>query len=324
MDSKNQHITPIELITKVLAKEATQEEKQQVGVWQKTNPENIKEYKAIEKLWNISDKAAGKDDIDVENEWKKLERTVFSSKVIVMRRVLQVAASVTIFFIISFFGLQKLQTTSEKTAIAEISEITLPDGSHISINAKSKISYKKGFGNEHRELALSGEAFFDVKKNDDLPFIISAQNARIEVVGTQFYVKANKKESEIKVTVEEGKVKLSYKKQPQKGILLTPGETGIFKKDNHKIEKISSIDINEIAWKTHIFNFHNTSLSKAAQMIGKAYHYDIQVAENMKDCIITVSFEDLDLQTILKVLKSTLDLEIKMDGKRINITGKGC
>ena len=324
MVNDERHTVPIDLLTKLLANEVTTEERDLANNWIAASDANTKEYKAIKKLWDEAEKGKGKADIDIDAEWCKMERNISKGKTITLKRALQIAASIVILCVLSFVALKQINTTSQKTRTAEITEFKLPDGSTINLNAESKINYKKGFGTEHRNLVLTGEAYFKVAKDENLPFIISACDARIQVVGTKFYVKAYKENPDIKVTVTDGKVKLYSKKRPEKEVFLTAGQSGTLNKKEQIIQQDSSPDINDIAWKTHQFSFNNTTIDEAAKVLGKAYHKEIVVKENMKNCSVTVTFEDLDLNTILKVLKSTLDLKITTDGNRIIISGNGC
>lgn len=324
MEGSNPHITPIDLLTKLLANEANASEVQLANEWIASSDVNTREFESLKKLWNEVNKVKDIKDIDLEKEWQKMDRVISKGKIISLKRVLQLAASIIILGVLSFLALQQISITANKTKTAEIREFKLPDGSTVSLNANSKISYKKGFGTDHRNLVLTGEAYFDVTKNNNLAFTISAYNARIQVVGTRFYVKAYKENPEIKVIVDEGKVKFCNKKKPQKEILLSTGQSGSFLKEEQIIQEDTIHNINEIAWKTHRFSFNNTTIEEAVKMLGKAFHKQIDVKENIKNCSVTVTFEDLDLNGILEVLKSTLDLKISTDGNRIIISGQGC
>lgn len=320
------HIIPIELLTKYFATEATAEERKIVERWRDKNSESQKEFNVLEKLWNSTGSLAKKEDINVESEWNKLAKTLglYKTRVMNIKRVLQIAASVLIISTLALFGTRQYLTITEKAPIAEVAEVSLPDGSKISLNAGSKIHYRKGFGSKHRYINLTGEAFFEVKSNTGIPFIIAAHDARIEVTGTKFNVKAYKKENNIKVTVTEGKVKLYNKKRTDNKTMVSKGQWGSYNKNTKTINKEATQNMNNIAWKTHKINFHNTTLKEAAQILSNVYHYEIQLHPDIQDYTITVNFDNQDLHTILQVLKSTLDLHISIEGKRVTITGEGC
>jgi ferric-dicitrate binding protein FerR (iron transport regulator) len=126
---------------------------------------------------------------------------------------------------------------------------TLPDGSRVTLNAGSRISYNKGFGYSNRNLVLDGEAYFEVRKNEEVPFVISAGEAQVKVYGTMFNVKAYKRKPELKVTVSEGSVLLYKTKQPENQTKLEAGETGTFNNASGVIDKRILLNYNDIAWK---------------------------------------------------------------------------
>jgi ferric-dicitrate binding protein FerR (iron transport regulator) len=100
----------------------------------------------------------------------------------------------------------------------------------LSLNAGSKVTYRKGFGTTHRNLVLKGEGYFEVKSDKLLPFIIEAGESRIRVTGTKFNVNAYHRK-EIRVTVTAGSVSLYDASQPSNQETLSAGETGIYNRD---------------------------------------------------------------------------------------------
>ncbi len=192
MNNDYQHIDPIGLLPKVFAGEASPEETRLVEEWRAADPQNQAEYEAIEKLWNISGEAAEPGEIDIDAEWRRMEAAmvpVHSGKSVVMR-IMQIAASLVIITVLGFMAIKFSGNKSEKAPATAQASVILPDGTSVSLNAGSVITYKKDFGSTHRTVKLKGEAWFEVKKNADLPFVISAGEANVRVTGTKFNVKA--------------------------------------------------------------------------------------------------------------------------------------
>jgi transmembrane sensor len=324
MEKNSKHIDPVELLPKYFAGEATIDEQKTVDEWRAVNPEYRKEFGAFAKLWNISGPVAGLGDIDIDAEWARMEKQIAPAKTTNLRRVLRVAAAVLILASLSFLGIKYLSVETQKSSIAELKEVTLPDGSVVSLNANSKISYKKGFGKTHRNISLTGEAYFEVAKNAKIPFIISANQASIKVVGTKFNVKAYKNKPEVKVMVTEGIVKVYETKQPEKEVTLVAGESATFNKQENVIRKAPTLNLNDIAWKTQVINLNNTPLSEVAEILNNTYHVDIEIDPVVRDCPITVDFTKQEFPSVLEVLRKTLNLTIKVDGKHVKISGGGC
>jgi transmembrane sensor len=316
----------MELLPRYFANEASPNERLEVESWRSESELNRKEFDAFAKLWDITISVSDKKDIDINKEWNKMESVISPAKgkIISLGRVLRVAASIVLLISLSYAGYRLNSTKSEKSPVSEMKSFKLPDGTLISLNANSKISYNKGFGKDHRKLTLKGEAYFEVAKNPNLPFIISADGASIQVVGTKFNVKAYKAGAEIKVLVKEGTVKLFETAEPEKVAILNAGETGTFDKTLKVVKKQVSANENDIAWKTLVLDFNNSSLDEVAQVLRNTYHTDIEVDPKVKDCPITVHFEQKDFESVLEVLRSTLELKITSEGHRIIISGKGC
>lgn len=326
MINNEKNIIPIELLTKFLANEANAKEVAIIEKWRNSSESNQNEFKSFSKLWNTTNGLGNTQDINLDAEWQRMENAITGSKTrtITLKNYIRVAAAVLILATLSVLGLKQTQLISHKSDTIALNDIVLPDGSKISLNAGSKISYDKDFGKKHRDIVLKGEGYFEVSKNKDLPFRIRANEAKIEVVGTRFNIKAYKNQSEVKVTVTEGKVLLTEHKSPNKNIYLKAGETGTFIRKNKNLNKSESIDINDISWKTKNLSFNNTPLSEVAKILSNTYHIDIIVNDKVANCSITVNFEHDDLASILKVLKSTLDLTIRKEGNKLFISGDEC
>jgi ferric-dicitrate binding protein FerR (iron transport regulator) len=244
-------------------------------------------------------------------------------KTISLARILQIAASVVLLSALAFAGIRITGTRSDKAPRSGIAVKQLPDGSVVSLNAGSKVTYARGFGTSHRNLALKGEAYFEVEKNA-IPFIITAGKAVVKVTGTTFNVKAYTAAPVIRVTVTEGMVSLYDSEEPAKTARLKAGETGVYHKSLKTVNLLSNADLNDLAWKTRIIDFRNTPLSEVAEILANTYHVSVDTDPSLRNCSVTVRFEDQDLITIIEVLKSTLDLNIIRKGRHISISGKGC
>lgn len=279
MDIDNNHIDPTGLLPKVFAGEATPEENRLVDEWLSADQANRATFDTFTKLWNISSQASLSGDIDMDAEWQKMELAIAPArtKTISLVRIFQIAAAIILVSSLAFLALNISRTKTEKAPLAEMSIVTLPDGTIVSLNASSKITYKKDFGITHRNLSLSGEAYFEVIKNIGIPFIVSAGEATIRVTGTKFNVRAYSGKSEIKVSVTEGSVILYDAGQPLKEAKLVAGETGTFYKSTKAVKKQTAIDMNDLAWKTMILDFHNTPLIEVADILMNTYHLPLEI-----------------------------------------------
>ena len=197
-------------------------------------------------------------------------------------------------------------------------EIILPDGSIVVLNSESTISYPKTFAGNERRVALVGEAFFDVTKNQEQPFIIETKNAEIKVLGTSFNVNAHLPDNQVEIFVKTGLVKISDNRDVNKKILIKPGDVGLI--TNKNLSKILNKDLNRISWKTKEIIFHEDNLSNVIQTLNKVYNTNIScIDQNILDLPYTVTFRDQEIDSILNVICMTFDLKIDYTNDQINL-----
>jgi ferric-dicitrate binding protein FerR (iron transport regulator) len=329
MNNDNLHIDPA-LIARFLSGDISSEEHRQVLLWKESSPENRKQFDDFQEVWLMMDKTAPDHDIDIDAEWNHLQNTLHTTgksttKTISFRTVLSIAASVLVIIGLSFAGWMIYNHKSIESPIADTNHLILPDGSHVTLNAGSKLTYIRSGWQKSRIVSLEGEAFFEVTKNPKLPFVIRLGSADVKVLGTSFNVKAYTESENIEVTVAEGTVSVFNHQQVNKKVIVTRGEKAIFTKSSGEVIKKSNEDQNFIAWKTKLMRFENDSLPGIIKTLRSVYHRDIILqGKELNHCTITTTFDNKDLETVLRVLKSTLDISIEEKDGRILINGKGC
>ena len=315
--------------------EADNKQINDVEIWLSLSEENSNYLNELEKVWleteNLNPKPVV---VDVDKAWSRVEAKIFKGKEVELRTkkhtILWYSYRVAAILIITFgiFGLYRLfNSNNEIKLLASTDEVlvdTLSDGSIISLNVYSSIIYPEVFENEQRNVKLSGEAFFEIAKNTEQPFIIDANGGFIQVVGTKFNVEANSNENLIKVYVEEGIVKL-YNILPSStdtiSVLLTKGEKGIINKKSGKPEKLqnSEENSNDLYWKYKVLNFNSTKLSDVAKTLENIFDVKIEISENEKNLPLTATFEGDSINQILEVIKITFNLEISENNKKFKI-----
>lgn len=163
--------------------------------------------------------------------------------------------------------------------------LELPDGSKVWLNAASSIRYPTAFNNKERLVELTGEAYFDIKKNQNIPFRVhfsspskdgGDREGMIEVMGTQFNVNAYHDESAIKTTLVEGKIKMVSDKQTA---IMKPGQQAQIKNTslgNGQIRLIDDVDTEEaIAWKNGLFYFDNVDIQAIMRQLARWYKVQV-------------------------------------------------
>lgn len=150
-------------------------------------------------------------------------------------------------------------------------ELTLPDGTKVWLNAGSKLSYPSFFTKERR-VYLSGEGFFDVAKNEKVPFIVSTRTIDVKALGTQFNVFSYPKSDYTSVYLQEGKVKAYFPSSETEGVVLSPDQYLIQK---GKQLKLSTMDPDELLWREGIYTFKRQKLGSIIEKL--ELYYDVKI-----------------------------------------------
>jgi Fe2+-dicitrate sensor, membrane component len=194
-----------------------------------------------------------------------------------------------------------------------VNMIGLPDGTLVSLNTNTRITYPKKFEGNLREVSIEGEAFFEVKPDKNKPFIIHAGKAQIKVLGTSFCVNAYPEAKQVEVIVQTGKVQVMNKAgEPAQTneLILVPGDRGTLVYASNSLQKTTNPDVNFIAWKTRNLIFKATSLNEVILNLEKVYKVKISLADpKLNDLLLTAQFNNYPLDFILKVIENTFQLE---------------
>jgi transmembrane sensor len=288
------------------------------------------------------------DEKDIPEIWASVEAETKSVRLTPNWFRWSVAASVALLigFGIGFISNQKSNSDSYSTVQKDssekmvelinekstIQEITLSDNSKVLLKPNSKIKYEKEFKGTIREVYLTGEAFFDVQKDPQKPFIVYANDVITKVLGTSFNVRAFKNEK-VLVTVKTGKVSVfvntnSKNNDPEtKGIVLTPNQQVEVAVDSEKfsrslIEKpLPIIPITEL----QKFNFNDAPIAEIFEALNKAYGVEIVYdEETLKNCNLTTSLNNETLFEKLDILCEAIGATYKVIDAQVIISSKGC
>jgi len=206
-----------------------------------------------------------------------------------------------------------------------VSQMVLPDSSIVYLNAGSQLKYTVESLKGKREVFLDGEAWFDVTKNEKKTFVVHTPFYDVNVLGTQFNVKAYKNDAEIATTLEQGSVQITSSdnlKLAQTAIL-QPGEQLVYNTQKKTI-KVREVEPRMFtAWKDNKLIFINMNLKELFVVLERKYGVDIQVTNNL---ILNYHYDGtIKNETILEVLdllKETLPVKYKIEGQTILITKK--
>ena len=231
------------------------------------------------------------------------------------------------------------------------SDIVLPDGSRVLLNAGSKLKYYSDFNIKNRNLFLEGEAYFKVAKNKRIPLIVNAANINIRAVGTEFNVKAYRNERLVETTLIEGVVEISKggsKVDRSEKISLTPNQKAVYVKEDDQLsiyktnvkesEKLitkkaapkelyikpvisDKIDIAPIvAWTHDLLIFRGETLENICVKLNRKYDVTFEFeSKEVKNLRFTGTLGDETIEQVLKVIKSISPIDYTINKKAVII-----
>jgi len=252
-----------------------------------------------------------------EETWGKYKgeksKTVFLKTSKLVYRAVGVAAAV-VFLMVSFTlvsnYISNKNTKPEYFAVyvptAEQSRLTLPDGTRVWVNSETEIKYSNQFNTKDRDIILSGEAYFEVAHNEELPFNVLANGAKIKVTGTKFNVKGFADDREVETVLVEGKVELSrVGDNSGRSIELRPGDKATLNLENSKVA-ISREDVmDDVAWKDGKLVFRNIPLNEVCKTLERHFNADIILTgdtESLQNHPFTFTIENETLPLVLEYL----------------------
>lgn len=246
------------------------------------------------------------------------------------RKIQQFYRVAAIFFFVvglgsmAWFFTQQPQTISETftSVMAEkgqISKVQLPDGSLVWLNAGSQITYNNFFSAENRKVNLTGEAYFDVTKNEKLPLVVDCNGLQVKVLGTRFNLNAYETGKTAEVVLEEGAVELINTITNDDFYRMKPGERV---KVDLQTSQYSAGLVNTTrytSWRQGIINIYDLSIEDLVKRLEKRYNQQFDLAPDVKDFRYTFTIENEPLEDVLKLMERITPVKVEQTDETIKI-----
>ncbi|RMD73743.1 MAG: DUF4974 domain-containing protein [Bacteroidetes bacterium] len=283
------------------------------------------EQKAYDRLWELTGSYKQGERFDHEAAWKRFHETRLARAERPVRRMrrrplMAWAAVAAVVLVAAVFGLRQWMAPAEAlelaTAAGEQVEYTLPDGTTLWLNERSRLTVADGYGRSLRKVQLEGEAFFSVAKDPEHPFVVTTPTGRVQVLGTRFNLRSYPGESEVMLYVEEGHVAFVPAQSDQR-FELRAGERIRWNPTQQRLDREKDAFGNAVSWKTHRFKFRNTPLEEVFRVLGYRYHARFTLEAERLDCGYTNDIHDQPLETLIATLRKNfpdLRIERQADG----------
>lgn len=335
MDNKKAIEYYDELILNYLTGSLTSTQIIELHEWIKESANNHEYFIQKYEIWFSSLPLESNDRYNKDEAFKEFEARLQQQQVnkpprkSVLYFLFRYSAIVIIVFTLAYYfftiGRTTVQDTFQNISVeapaGSKTKLYLPDGSLVWLNNGSKITYSQGFGVTNRNIDLNGEGYFEVKKNKNLPFLVTTRTFRVQVLGTVFDCKDYPEDDEAFVSLFQGKVELrSLQKKGLKAILL-PGRKAIINKSDGSITFGENMH-NKSQWKEDIILFDEETLSKIVKELERSYNAKIRVKN---DSLETFRFygqfnrSEQSLEDVLNALSATGKIKYTIEQNQITI-----
>ena len=291
----------IELLHRLIAGSTTEEENRELMEWFRQCASQEEFFMLFENVWKDSPDEMPRD--VQERMYRRLNRDLGEEKKTIKvipwhsyfsRKIWQRVAVACIIVVLSLanynmFHKQKQLSTQNFTVSAEKGQrafVTLPDSTKVWLNSDTKISYPADYGMKERNVALMGEAYFEVAKNPPKRFIVETKGMQVEALGTAFNINAYKNDNKIIASLFSGSVRVSYEDHVT---ILKPHESvkvDLLTRDFFQYEDNTMKDI--ALWRENEITFDGESLEEIAHIINRLYNTTIYIEDESlkKECYI--------------------------------------
>src|SRR5699024_10303140 len=308
------------LLQRYIADQCTAAEQAEVEEWLSRDPQHRDRLESLKRIWEVPPKEEM--EVDARAEWMPFRKKVFgtdskaaapiSSKPATSqerkrsgRGIMYWAAAATVLLAVGLAYLYGPKPVDEQeqpqlamkqltTQKGERASYILSDGTHIYLNAATKVVIPSNFGKQSREVYLRyGEAYFQVAHKPGNPFTVYSREAFTKVLGTKFVVRAYPAQSNVQVVVEEGKVALGTNIHPNEPVaILEQNQLGLLLEADHaQVSQVGNID-QYLGWKSGKLIFNNTPFHEVQKRLERWYNVECTFSGTLiPDRPLTATFE---------------------------------
>lgn len=322
-----------ELMAKFLMGECSEDELCKVNAWLDESDENTRELFRIEEIYNLGKAGEFADEKKIAKAEKLLfkrlkEEETKQHKVRKIYTWMRYAAMFVGIFLISGLGyhIYRNQIPEEVlvavTARDEVKELMLPDGTKVWLNKHTTLKYPREFSEKGRNVYMEGEAYFEVKRNPEQPFIVRSEAMQVRVLGTVFNFKSDKTNRSAVATLIKGEIEV--KGNHDEGmIVLSPGQKAELNAVSRRLV-VKQVDTGIENWHNNQFVFEKADIFTIARTLENSYGVRIILAPDM-DAARTytgVLAKKQNVEEVLNLIKNVIPIKYKIVGNSVFLSSQ--
>ncbi len=321
------------LISRFLGGKSSAAEREDVLKWINKCPENRKSFFLTKEIWEASSICSSEIISEETKQWQTLAWRIdglLQKEKIIRRRILvkqffRIASIVLIALITGWSGHSLYLRIKSKTtnvgyemviaSKGQVKEIFLADGTHVWLNSDSQLKFPTEFTSKNREITLEGEAYFEVKKNEKSPFIVTTRTHKVKVLGTKFNICEYPEDKIIETTLSEGKVKVLA---GDKIVDLLPGMQSRINTETLDV-RVGQADLDvHTAWIDGRYEFRDKPLEKILSIVERWYDVKVVYPAEMKQmCFSGVIKRHKPVNHLLDVISALQPIEYSISDSEI-------
>ena len=322
-----------QLIAEYLSGSLTADAFQELKNWIQQSDETRMYVRNQIEVWFSSGVAAKDKVFDKEEAFARFQKRIGNKEQKVYRfswKTFYRVAAVILIVLLPLAGYWKGQETLRQTfsdmvveaPLGARTKLYLPDGTLVWLNAGSRMTYSQGFGVDNRMIELEGEGYFEVRRNEKLPFFVKTKDLQLQVLGTKFNFRDYPEDHEVVVSLLEGKVELNNLLKKEKEAILAPDERAILNKTNGRMTVETVTASNASQWTDGYLFFDEELLPDIVKELERSYNVTIRIAN---DSLNTFRFygnfvrREQSIQEVLDALASTEKIQYKIEERNITI-----
>ena len=324
------------LIGLYLSHRASESEKRQLEAWLQVSSDNRKVFEHLEKLWSVpsgqddtSDSTWIRDQIWQAGTGKQLPALLPTRRNKFPWRKMAAVVVLGLLGAWLYFSLTQEDAAQLPATIALVEKANpagqrsthqLPDGTLVSLNAASRLVYPEKFADTLRWVRLNGEAFFDVAKDVQRPFVVEAAGTRTQALGTAFNIQAYAEEDTIKIALLEGSVRVGGIDQSQTAIL-SPGQELHVARGKQEFRQQPFNYESTFGWKEGLLVFEEADFAQFCNTIEKWYGVKVEVEGTPPtDWQVRARYQREDLRHVLRDVCFNKNINFKLEDKNVLLT----
>lgn len=327
-----------ELLPGYLSNDLQEKDRAMIDEWRSESPENEIIFQESLKAWEAMPLLHEMEKFNSFEALKKISTRIINQKSTNWWIPMQRVAAILLLPLLIYSGYISIRNISLKnqqearvvmqtisSRQGMVTQFELADGTKVWLNSGSSLQFPCLFTGELREVKLSGEAFFEVTKNENQPFLVRAKDLNIEVLGTSFNVVSYDDEKQAEVVLVEGKVSLSSEIDKVNRVFgtLNPGQRAVYQDANQQV-LAEEVEVDKyIAWRDGNLIFRDDKMEDVVRRLSRWFNVEILINDpEIKNYAYKATFRNENLTQVLNLLKISAPIDYQIIDNKLLPNGE--